>query len=304
VGTDGGGSIRLPAHYCGVVGHRPTAGLVPETGCWPPTRTTGMLDLNGVGPLTRFVEDAALLLPLLAGPDGIDPFVHGPALADPGAVSVESLRVGVVCADGSLRIGSATESALREAGEALAGLGCAVEEAVFPDAAEATELFFALMAADGGARARVDLAPAGGRHTAELARLLEDLRPNAVGADGFLVLLGRLAGLRARIRSFLGRFDAVLLPVAPGPAPPHGAVPGAGLGVDGYEAFAATQALSLAAVPVTVVRVGWDGHLPLGAQAAAPPGRDDVTLAVAAALEAALGPYAGAPAPLAAGRAA
>jgi Asp-tRNA(Asn)/Glu-tRNA(Gln) amidotransferase A subunit family amidase len=291
IGTDGGGSIRLPAHYCGVVGHRPTAGLVPETGCWPPTRTTGMLDLNGVGPLVRFVEDAALLLPLLAGPDGIDPFVHGPALRGHEAVRVESLRIGVVAADGALRIGTATESALGEAGETLAGCGCAVEEAVFPDAAEATELFFALMAADGGARARLDLAPAGGRHTAELARLLEDLRPNAVDGQGFLALLEGLAAVRARVRSFLGRFDAVLLPVAPGPAPPHGAVPGAELGLAGYEAFVAAQALSLAAVPVTVVRVGWDGHLPVGAQVAAPAGRDDVTLAVAAVLEAALGPY-------------
>ncbi|HEU0335443.1 MAG TPA: amidase [Gaiellaceae bacterium] len=304
IGTDGGGSIRLPAHYCGVVGHRPTAGLVPETGAWPPTRTTGMLDLNAVGPLARFVEDLTLLLPLLAGADGIDPFVHGAALGDPDAVEVAGLRVGVVAADGALRMGPATELALGEAGEALAGLGCAVEPAAFPEAAEATELFFALMAADGGAQARADLAPAAGRHAPELVRLLEDLRPNAVDAEGFFALLRRLAAVRARVRAFLGGFDAVLLPVAPGPAPPHGGVPGAELGLDGYEAHAATQALSLAAVPITVVRVGWDGQLPLGVQVAAPAGRDHVSLAVAAALESALGPYAGPPAPLAAGRAA
>ncbi len=83
VGTDGGGSIRVPSHYCGIVGHRPTAGLVPETGCWPSTRDTGMLDLNGVGPMARFVEDLALLLPVLAGPDGCDPFVQGVPLGDP-----------------------------------------------------------------------------------------------------------------------------------------------------------------------------------------------------------------------------
>src|SRR5256885_2328916 len=65
MGSDGGGSIRVPSHYCGIAGLRPTAGLVPETGCWPPTRDTGMLDMNTVGPMARYVDDLALLLPVL-----------------------------------------------------------------------------------------------------------------------------------------------------------------------------------------------------------------------------------------------
>ncbi len=84
IGTDGGGSIRVPSHYCGIVGLRPTAGAVPETGCWPPTRDTGMLDMNAIGPMARYVEDLELLLPVLAGRDGIDPFVHGDLPARPG----------------------------------------------------------------------------------------------------------------------------------------------------------------------------------------------------------------------------
>src|SRR5439155_1566482 len=80
----GGGSTRVPAHYCGVVGIRPTAGLVPETGVWPSTRETGMLDLLCLGPMARFVEDLALLLPIVAGPDGVDPYVTPVALGDPG----------------------------------------------------------------------------------------------------------------------------------------------------------------------------------------------------------------------------
>ena len=82
IGTDGGGSIRVPSHYCGTVGLRPTAGLVPETGCWPPTRDTGMIDMSTVGPMARYVEDLELLLPILAGPDGIDPFVDPTPLVD------------------------------------------------------------------------------------------------------------------------------------------------------------------------------------------------------------------------------
>src|SRR5205085_9443403 len=85
IGTDGGGSIRVPSHYCGGAGLRPTAGLVPETGCWPSTRDTGMLDMNAVGPMARHVEDLALLLPVLAGADGIDPFVQGVSLREAAA---------------------------------------------------------------------------------------------------------------------------------------------------------------------------------------------------------------------------
>ena len=62
VGTDGGGSIRVPSHYNGIVGLRPSVRLVPETGCWPTTRDTGMLDMVCVGPMGRSVDDVALVL--------------------------------------------------------------------------------------------------------------------------------------------------------------------------------------------------------------------------------------------------
>ena len=82
IGSDGGGSIRVPAHFCGSVGLRPTAGLVPETGIWPPSRATGMIDRVFVGPMTRYVENVWPILRVIAGPDDIDPFVAGAATAD------------------------------------------------------------------------------------------------------------------------------------------------------------------------------------------------------------------------------
>ena len=68
IGTDGGGSLRVPAHYCGVVGLRPTVGRVPDTGTWPQTRASGYMDLFCVGPIARFAQDIALVLPLISGP--------------------------------------------------------------------------------------------------------------------------------------------------------------------------------------------------------------------------------------------
>src|SRR5712692_3339850 len=95
LGGDQGGSIRIPASYCGVVGHKPTHGLVPYTGAFPIENT-----LDHLGPITRTVRDAAVLLGVLAGSDGLDPRqrqVPPPAdylaVLDAGAAG---LRLGVV----------------------------------------------------------------------------------------------------------------------------------------------------------------------------------------------------------------
>src|SRR5437763_9580848 len=68
LGGDQGGSIRIPSAFCGTVGHKPTHGLVPYTGAFPIENT-----LDHLGPITRTVRDAALMLGVLAGPDGLDP---------------------------------------------------------------------------------------------------------------------------------------------------------------------------------------------------------------------------------------
>src|SRR4051812_30533003 len=94
-GGDQGGSIRMPASYSGIVGHKPTHGLVPYTGAFPIEQT-----IDHVGPMTRTVADAALLLSVIAGPDGQDPrqprdVVPQDYLAAIGQ-GAEGLRVGVV----------------------------------------------------------------------------------------------------------------------------------------------------------------------------------------------------------------
>ncbi|HVA29938.1 MAG TPA: amidase [Gaiellaceae bacterium] len=292
IGTDGGGSIRVPSHYCGTAGLRPTAGLVPETGCWPPTRDTGMLDMNAVGPMARFVGDLGLLLPVLAGRDDLDPFVQGVPPGDPDEVDVAGLRVGFYEADGVFPVSPETAAAVRRAARALEADGCAVEEAQPPDLLAATDLFFALMAADGGARARSDTAAAGRRHVEQFSRLLEDLRALALDASGLFALVRRMFELRAAVRAFVDGYDVVVCPVAPGPAPPHGCTPGDETPLESYLAFNYTHAFSIAGLPVAVVRVGDSGGLPVGVQVVAGAFRDHVAVAVAAALERDLGGYA------------
>ncbi len=291
IGTDGGGSIRVPSHYCGTAGLRPTAGLVPETGCWPPTRDTGMLDMNAVGPMARFVGDLGLLLPVLAGRDDVDPFVQGVALGNPDDVDVAGLRVGFYVEDGVFPVVAETGAAVRGAAGALEAAGCSVEEVQPPDLHSATDLFFGLMAADGGAQARADTTTGEWRHVEQFGRLLEELRPLALDASGLFTLVRRMFELRAAVRAFVGGYDVVVCPVAPGPAPPHGCTPGDETPLVSYLAFNYTHAFSIAGLPVAVVRVGQSHSLPLGVQVVAGAFRDHVAIAAAAALERGLGGF-------------
>ncbi|MGE0214497.1 amidase [Mycolicibacterium sp.] len=95
IGGDQGGSVRLPAAFTGIVGHKPTHGLVPYTGAFPIEQS-----LDHLGPMTRTVADAALVLDVIAGPDGLDPRQRGgadvPNFTDALTAPAAGLRVGVL----------------------------------------------------------------------------------------------------------------------------------------------------------------------------------------------------------------
>jgi aspartyl-tRNA(Asn)/glutamyl-tRNA(Gln) amidotransferase subunit A len=122
LGSDVGGSIRHPAHCCGIVGLKPTHGRVPLTGHFPEV----LLGVMHVGPLARSVRDAALALGVLAGPDGRDPYAL-PVPLDLDAAS-RALRIGVVPDGGAAPVAAEVEAVVRSAAGALAASGCEVAE--------------------------------------------------------------------------------------------------------------------------------------------------------------------------------
>ena len=290
LGSDGGGSIRVPCHYCGIVGLRPTVGVVPETGAWPSSRGAGLLDIHTIGPMARYVEDMALLLNVIAGPDGQDPYAVPVPLGEWREIDVTNLRIGVYTADPLTKPTQETEAAVSRAALALESLGSIISYATPPTCvSEATRLFFASSGADGGARMRDEVMAACGQHHPQFETLLSfgaDQPPPT--ASSFFTTLRTVQRFRAELRTYISEFDAVLCPVVAGPAPPHG-VPPADVPQGAYfryEAFNYTHTYSLAGLPAAVVPVGVDPHgLPIGAQIVAGPFRDHVAIAVAAALE-------------------
>lgn len=95
MGSDTGGSVRLPAHFCGIAGIKPTSGRVPRTGHIVPFGMGALDSLTQIGPMARYVEDLALALPIISGPDWRDPAIVPMPLGDPGAIDLKSLRVAV-----------------------------------------------------------------------------------------------------------------------------------------------------------------------------------------------------------------
>jgi Asp-tRNA(Asn)/Glu-tRNA(Gln) amidotransferase A subunit family amidase len=287
IGVDGGCSIRLPSHYCGGVGIRPTAGRVPETGLWPSTRATGMFDLSCIGPMGRYVEDLELLLGVIAGADGIDPLAP-PVPVPTFGPSDAPLRVGFYVDDPHTVPTAATVEAVKRAAAAI-GEG---QEIAAPPAADANDVVFGAIGADGGAHIK---AVAGdGPHTPRFQDFLDNALPSEVpSAVEFEAQMRRLFDLRAAIRAHLTPYDIVVCPVAPGPGPLHNQAPAEGEGAkaDGYSWLNYASTYSVAGLPVAVVPAGEESGLPIGVQIIANPFRDDLALAAARRVEQSLGGF-------------
>jgi amidase len=287
IGTDGGGSLRVPAHYCGVLGLRPTVGRVPDTGTWPSTRASGYMDLFCVGPIARFARDIALVMPVISGPDGVDPHAVPAPLYDPGAVDVSHLRVGWFADDPRLEVSAGTLAALQDTVEALAACGARCTELSGPWEEDPTELFFACVSADGGEQLRSDLAGAAGIHHQLMENLLAGITGRGRSAAEWFEAQARVYRLRAGVRAMFQAVDVLVCPVVAGPAPRHGEPPG-GLPLERYGEFRAfdyVHLFALAGLPALSVPAGREDGLPIGVQLAAAPFREDVVVAAAQAIE-------------------
>jgi len=265
IASDSGGSIRWPAHCCGVAALRPTAGLVPNTGHFP--RIGNMSDpRTAIGPVARSVEDLALALRIIAGPDNRDAGVVPMPLGDMAQVAVEGLRVAYYTRMPGASPTPETVATTEAAARALASAGSLVTEARPPRLEESLPITLDYWSRPSSISWQ-RWVPS---HDARLSG--DDVERHLFEWERF----------RRYMALFMEDYDVIVCPVAAEPAPPHGPVP--------TENWLYTLPYSLTGQPVAVVRCGTsDEGLPIGVQVVAAPWRDHVALAAAAVLERALG---------------
>jgi len=286
LGSDAGGSVRQPAHFCGIATIKPTSGRLPKTGHFLPPG--GLADrLWQVGPMARYVDDLILVLPILTQADGIDASVIPVPLGNPDVVagSMKKLRVAFYTDNGVAPPTPETRNTVVQAARALEEACGSVEEARPDGVAVASTMWCELLAPDGG-RALLDLFAAIGSNSIHfLARqFLAIVQQRAMPATQLMELLGAWDALRSRMLSFLSGYDVVLCPAAAGPAIAHGT------SYRQLDMFTYTMAFNFSGWPAAVVRCGTSPEgLPIGVQVAAAPWREDVALAVAKHLEATFG---------------
>ena len=285
LGSDVGGSIRQPAHYCGIAGLKPTSGRVPSTGHWPPL--DGLLGpMFKIGPMARFVEDLELTLPIIAGPDWRDARAGSVPLRDPGEVELQGLRVGFFTDNGNASADGDTMVALDDAAAALSDGGVQLREGKPRGTEMANDMFRAILQADGGAGVRELLAEAGTSDPHPLIALwLEQQGDSPISAALFAGLLAALDQWRGQMLNFFADHDAILCPVWATPAIEHGKLAEAG-----WPDISYTRQYNLTGWPAAVVHAGTsEGGLPIGVQVVAAPWREDVALALAGQIEHSLG---------------
>lgn len=292
LGSDAAGSIRLPSHYCGIAGIKPTTGRVPRTGHFPaPDGVTQ--PLWQVGPMARRVEDLILVLPIIAGVDWCDAAIVPMPLGDPAGVEIAGLRLAFYTDNRIFAPTPETVKVVGAAAKALADAGAAVEEA-FPAGIEQTvELTKAVLGGDGGATVQNLLQAAGTTEMSPLLQRRQKIRTaGMLPIDEFYRQMTRWQKFQSSMLAFFQPYDVIVCPANASPAMPHGTTSDP----DKFLAFMYTLTYNLTGWPGVVVRGGTSPEgLPIGVQVVAHPWKEHVALAVAQHLERRLGGWQPAP---------
>ncbi|MGB0078945.1 MAG: amidase, partial [Candidatus Sulfotelmatobacter sp.] len=288
VGSDGGGSIRVPAHFCGICGLKPTPGRIPATGHYP--ESAGPFALIGVvGPMARSIADLKVLFEVMEGPDSGDTCAAPVPLRWPTEAEARTLRVGYFEDDGRTPVTAETRRAVRTVAEALRSAGFQVEHFRPDGLEEARQLWHQLFLVAGGMLLR----PMFKGRESDLSPILKQFlewsaaEPPLTGEALLGVWIER-DRLRARFLRQMQQYEILLCAAAAIPAFRHGerSWQVEGKTVHYLDAWSYTEFFNLLGNPAVVVPVGHSSEgLPIGVQIVGRPWEDEQVLAVAAVLE-------------------
>ncbi|HLW87564.1 MAG TPA: amidase [Terriglobales bacterium] len=292
VGSDGGGSIRVPAHFSGICGLKPTPGRIPATGHFP--TSAGPFALLGVvGPMARTVADLKVLFEVMQGPDDGDPSAAPVPMRWPGKEELTGVRIGYFEDDGRTPVTSETGAAVRTAVEGLKAAGFTVAP-FCPDGLElARQLWWQFFGIAGG----MLLGPMTKGREAELSPILKEFS-GWVAAEATHTAHTLLDAwiqrdvVRMQVFEQMRAYPVLVCPAAAIPAFRHGERSWKidGKTVQYLDAWSYTEWFNLLGTPAVVVPVGQSAEgLPIGVQISARPWQEELVLEVAAALERACG---------------
>jgi amidase len=296
VGSDGGGSIRVPAHFSGICGLKPTPGRIPATGHFP--AAVGPFALIGVvGPMARTVPDLKVLFEVMQGPDDGDPSAAPVPVRWPSRSDLKKLRIGYFEDDGRTPVTAETRATVRAAAEALKRAGFEVEPFRPEGLEQARQLWWQFFGIAGGMLLR----PMTKGREAELSPILKQYlswvaaEPSHTGQTLLDTWIMRDV-LRMQVFSQMREYPVLLCPVASIPAFRHGERSWKieGKTVQYLDAWSYTEWFNLLGTPAAAVPFGRSNEgLPIGVQIVARPWEEEFVLAVAAELEAQRGAWQG-----------
>ena len=286
VGTDTGGSIRLPAHFCGIAGIKPTTGRVPCTGNALPS--TGLLSrLTQPGPMAKKVDDLIYLLEIIIGPDYEDPNTIPASWSDPYEVEVKSLRVGFHLDNGISTPDVDIQKTVFAAVELLSSAGISCKDSR-PSGIEMSEFIYSsLFAADDGEMVNMMLEDCRTESPSAPVDAIIRRPANKSDARKFAQLINLWHNYQSNMLKFFLEHDILICPVNAKTATTHDQT-------EKFSDFTYTAAYNLTGWPSVVIRAGTDAEgLPIGIQIVGRPFAEHQALAIAAWLEERLGNFIG-----------
>ncbi len=312
IGSDIGGSVRMPAHFCGIYGHKPTHGLVPLRGYNLPVTppVPGHADLGVAGPMARHAADLAVALDVIAGPDETHEGIgYTLALPPPRQDDLRNFRVFVVDTHPLVPTGRDVRTAIRDVADQLAKLGVKVgfDSPSLPNLADSARLYVRLLNAARSPRVSPDSFAEAQRLVAELSPDDDSLhahwlRGSAMTHRDWLAAHGARLQLQRRWRAFFTEWDVVLYPCAAVPAFPHDhsePLESRQLDIDGTAypyadaCFVWADPASTCGLPATAAPIARSATgLPIGVQIIGPYLEDRTTIAFAELLERTFGGFA------------
>jgi len=292
LGSDSGGSVRVPAHFTGICSLKPTPGRIPGTGHLPPC--VGPFSILGaIGPMARTIQDVSLMFRVLSGQDATDPISPPVGLRELRLEDLRGSAIGYFEDDGLVPVTAETRQAVQDAARALCEAGFRVEP-FRPRTLESLRKLWWTFFVKCGA---MFYAPTIRGREQHLSPIFKEFLEIAAGtppltATEVLNAWAELDVLRAKTLEEMCDHRVLLCPVASIPAFRHGERKWSidGQSVDYLDAVRHTQWFNALAAPAAVVPVGRSPEgLPIGVQIVARPFDDEVALVVAAAIDAAFG---------------